>query len=236
MKSRPLLAIALLSCIGAMASRAETDPFQDDHDFYDVSDEKSDEAFFHLDRFFQVEVMGGIGLFTGGLGATHAVGGAVGFNFNYFLDNAFAVETGMWFSFQDNEVDGTLGTGTTITEVSTTYLFVPNIGIRYYFNTAPLSRTLAKFNPYLGVGIDWVIRRQTFHSSTIGRANTAKSESNFGFNGGLGVAALVYGRSLYLGMDMRFHYLFFEGEADDTTGFSRAGDYFTILATLTYDY
>ncbi len=217
----------------------------DYHDFFDVSNEAADEAFFHLERFFQTGFQFGLGLFTGGLGGTHDIGFLMGAFLNYFLDHSFAIELGMDFSFQSSSVDGTATNGITgavvsVIEDSTTYLFVPHVGLRFYPNTINLSRFLALLNPYLVVGMDWVLRKESVGGSTVAtRDSQSFGGSNLGLNAGMGISKLVYGNSLYLGADFRYRYWILKNESDPVdfqTSYGRDGDYITLLFTVTYDY
>jgi len=231
------LAALLLTAQTTLAQ--DPDESIDPHDFFDASKEPADEAFFHLERYFQIGLIGGLGMFTGGLGGTHGLGGAFGFNLLYFFDNSFAFELGFFASFQENALTGidTTISASTLSEQGTTWLYVPNFNFRYYFPTNKLSRFLASINPYLVGGFDWVSRRQKIDTSRVNNAATSRegssfSSSNFGVNLGLGISSLVYGDNLYLGMDIRFRYWLLSGEHDQTSGFKRSGDYMTFFATM----
>lgn len=243
---RRLAGISLLLCMLAHTSLAQDkDAYIDPHDFSDVSREASDEAFFHLERFFQLSLLAGVGKFTGGLGATHGFGGMFGFSFIYFFDQSFAYEQTFWYAFQDNYVEGfdysfqDPNTAQPLTESSTTHLFTAAPVLRYYVGaTGRSSRFINNFSPYVLLGLEWISRRQTvYQSSEEGRSGTSISDSNLGIVIGGGLNRLIYSDSLYAIFDVRFHYLAaLGGRLDDTEGFSKDGHYLTFHTGINYNF
>ncbi|MBY0369606.1 porin family protein [bacterium] len=201
------------------------DPFADPSQYEFADDEKEDKEFFHLGRFFMLGFDVGTAIFTGGLGTTTAPGLLVGGRVLYFFDKLIALEGMAHYSMhQDNP-------GTFDADVA---ILSYGAGLRYYFDINNAPRAIAIANPYLSLAAAGYQRQ----FNKVGGSGTPPADSiAFGASLGAGAEFLVYRKHVYLGLDLRYHFVFF---LDENTSISapgdRAGDYFTAAMTVNYNF
>ncbi len=208
------------------------DPFSDPSQYEFSDEERDDKEFFHLGRFLMIGVDLGAGIFTGGLGSTASPAFLIGGRLIYFFDKALALEGRLSFSTHQDLI--VAGSSTTDLDVS---LFSAGGGFRYYFDTKSAPRAIAIANPFLAVGAGIYSRNFTGSGPLAG---LLAASSSFGAYGGAGVEFLIYRKHIYLGMDLRYHMVFFPDESATFSGTvaagSRGGDYMSTAATLTYSF
>ncbi|MBI4405626.1 MAG: outer membrane beta-barrel protein [Deltaproteobacteria bacterium] len=212
-----------------------TDPFGDPSTYEFSEDEKDDKEFFHLGRFLMIGIDFGAGLFTGGLGRSVEPGFLVGGKLVYFFDRSLAMEIGVHYS---HHLDAVRGLNNFTVDIDTAMIPI-TFGILYYFNTQNAPKAIAIANPYIGLGGGAYMRRQTAATAAAGLANSASGTHFGGWLAG-GLEFPIYRKHIYLGIDARFHLIFFNDEDDTFNGNieagDRAGDYFTPAVTLTYSF
>jgi len=232
--------------VSASVARAEsqnndykgiTDPFGDPANYEFAEDEKEDKEFFHLGRFLMLGVDIGAALFTGGLGTSTEPGPYVGGRLVYFFDRSIALEAAGHFS---NHLDSVRPASGGFVDIDTTMIPI-NVGFRYYFDTRDAPKAIAVANPYLSFGGGVYIRSQSVIAQSSGITGDADGmTSNFGAYGGAGIEFSIYRRHIYLGIDVRYHMVFFSDEGSDWDGLlevgERGGDYVTPMVTLTYNF
>jgi Outer membrane protein beta-barrel domain len=245
---RKIMAVGLLSlCILALPRaygesqnndyKGITDPFGDPANYEFADDEKDDKEFFHLGRFIMLGIDAGIAIFTGGLGASTDPGFYIGGRLLYFFDKSLAMELAVHYSSHNDIVVPLAGAATTFSES-----VIPlTIGLRYYFDTQEAPRAIAAANPYLALGAGDYLRSETVvGTSSLQVTNNGSTSSNFGGYAGAGIEFPIYKRHIYLGIDGRFHLVFWQGASDTANGAlapgSRSGDYFTTNGTITYSF
>ncbi len=215
-----------------------TDPFGDPSQYEFAEDEKEDKEFFHLGRFLMFGIDVGVGLFTGGLGSTNTPAFYAGAHFIYFFDRSFALEIAGHFGSDVDTPKSSSGNGGTIN----TTLIPITLGFRYYFNTADAPRAVAIANPYLGLGAGIYLRSQE-PSSASSYNEPSSTTSSFGAYGAGGIEFLIYRKHIYLGIDARYHLVFFAPDLTTSVNGgptaipgSRSGNYFTTTASITYNF
>lgn len=212
------------------------DPFGDPANYEFAEDEKEDKEFFHLGRYLMLGVDFGVAIFSGGLGRTVEPGPYLGARLIYFFDKAIALEAAVHYS---NHLDTINPNPSQLLEIDTSMIPI-DVGFRYYFDTRNAPRAIAIANPYLAFGGGVYMRSQnvlpsvTQFNVTTGETTT----SSFGTYGGGGVEFTIYRRHIYLGIDLRYHLVFFPDETETfgTQDVDRSGDYVTAAATLTYNF
>lgn len=213
-----------------------TDPFGDPSNYEFAEDEKADKEFFHLGRFLMLGIDIGAGIFTGGLGSTTNPGMYFGAHLLYFFDRIIAFEAAAHYA---NHLDSIRPNQTESGDINTDLIPI-TVGLRYYFDTRSAPSAIAAANPYLAAGGGIYIRRQEVIDGNLPFANQEADTSQFGFYAGGGIEFSIYRRHVYLGIDARFHFVFFTDEDDTLNGKlqegDRAGDYFTPTVTLTYNF
>jgi hypothetical protein len=172
----------------------------------------------------------GTGLFTGGLGASNDPGIYVGARIVYFFDRSLAFEGAVHYASHNDFIQTTSGTLTLKTSL------VPLTGgFRFYFDTRDAPRAMALANPYLAFGAGAYLRSMTRVSGSLPLSSEDISNGNFGLYGGGGLEFNIYRKHLYLGLDLRYHMIFFIDESSsELTG--RDGDYFTPVLSFTYNF
>lgn len=213
------------------------DPFGDPSNYEFAEDEKEDKEFFHLGRFFMLGFDIGAGLFTGGLGASNDPSFYAGAKIIYFFDRSLAFEAAFHYASHTDVIQGTSGGSLTLN----TKMMPITGGFRYYFDTRDAPKAIAVANPYLAVGAGLYLRSQTtLESNGITLSDADPSNANFGIYGGAGMEFNIYHKHLYLGLDLRYHMVFFIDESSTLEGAlspgDRAGDYFTPCMTFTYNF
>lgn len=217
--------------------RGITDPFGDPANYEFAEDEKEDKEFFHLGRFLMFGVNLGLGVFTQGLGRTVEPGFLAGGKFLYFLDASIAFEGTVNYSNHKDTVRSSSGQ---FVELDTNMLPI-TAGFRYYFNVKNAPKAIAIANPYLAFGGGVYMRTQKIIQTAGFSFNSRDSTmSHFGGYGAFGFEFPIYGKHIYLGVDLRYHFVFFDDEDDTFNGAleqgSRGGDYFTPAASISYNF
>jgi Outer membrane protein beta-barrel domain len=209
-----------------------TDPFGDPSNYEFSEDEKEDKEFFHLGRYLMLGFDTGLGVFTGGLGKITTPGFMVGGKLVYFFDKSIAFEAALHYARQTKTL--TLGTQDNIID---TTLIPITAAFRYYFDTKNAPKAIAVANPYLVGGAGIYIRNEAI---VAGQSVPPASTNSFGAMFGAGSEFNIYLKHLYLGIDIRYHLVFFP-DADATYNGqvapgTNAGNYLTTLITLTYNF
>lgn len=212
-----------------------SDPFGDPGQYEFAEDEREDKEFFHLGRYMMIGLDAGVGIFTGALGTTTAPGPSIGLRLVYFFDKSIALEAAGHFS---NHIENIIGQSQSQAAQIEVNMIPLTLGFRYYFDTKSAPKAIAIANPYLVGGGGAYIRQQTVLQQAGLQSNVENTTTNaFGGFGGAGVEFQIYRRHVYLGVDLRYHLVFFPDEADGLVfEQDRAGDYFTGLVTLTYNF
>jgi outer membrane protein W len=211
------------------------DPFGDPTSEEFSDDEQADKEFFHLGRFLMVGIDLGMGVFTGGLGQSVQPGFNVGGKLLYFFDKSLCLEIAGHYANHLDEIRPEGGGGA---DVDTNLVNVL-LGMRYYFDIRSSPKAVAVENPYLSLGAGYHLRNQNVISKA--NFNLSNGSTNaFGAHGGAGVEFNIYRQHIYLGVDVRYHFIFFP-DANETYGGKllpgeRAGGYLTPALTLTYSF
>jgi hypothetical protein len=199
-------------------------------------------------RFFQNSVYAGTNILTGGLGKVYPAGVMLGMKFTFYFDKIWAGEIGAGWSQSSGTYNET-NTGTPGIEIEQSMALVPiQLGIRYGFDQDLLPRGFGIIHPYLAANVEYVFRSEAVKGSPTldGLANeTLKSKlvegsintsTGIGFNAGGGMEFDVYRKKIYLGLDLRYHFLFWS-DADVLIGkLDRRGNSVSILGSVTYNY
>jgi len=218
-----------------------TDPFGDPSNYEFTDDEREDKEFFHLGRYLMLGVDFGVGLYTGGLGKISSPGFLVGGKLIYFFDKSIAFEGAIHYTRQTKKLPIL---GEDPQEIDTT--LIPITGaFRYYFDVKSAPKAIAVENPYLGGGGGVYMRSE----NNLTGGDSAATNS-FGALIGGGAEFNIYRKHIYLGIDLRYHFIFFPDE--DLTTYStqnnpdpatpnlnpgdNSGDYFSSLITLTFNF
>ena len=214
------------------------DPFGDPANYEFAEDEREDKEFFHLGRYLMLGVDFGTGIFTSGLGQTTSPAFYVGAKIVYFFDKQLAFEGGFHYGRHENTMQPT----TTKALKLDTIIIPITLGMRYYFDTKNAPKAIAVANPYLAAGGGIYMRSESVLVSNNFPYNQGQSATtnNYGVYFGGGTEFNIYRKHIYLGLDFRYHFIFFNDEESTLNNNlpvgGRSGDYFTGGLSLTYNF
>lgn len=218
-----------------------TDPVELDNEVSDL-----------FGRFFQNSFHIGTNILTGGLGKAYGAGILLDFKFVFYFDKIWAGEIGGGWAQHSGSYTAT-NTGVANISVRQSMSLVPiQLGIRYGFDQEILPRGFSVMNPYLSANAELIFRSEGVVGSGndvrgITSTNGSELASKFsdgsintsrgvGVNFGGGMEFDIYRRKLYLGLDLRYHLLFWS-DADVLVGkLERRGNAVSIQGGLTYNY
>ncbi len=197
-------------------------------------------------RFFQINLNLGSSVVTGGLGRAYSSGFQFGLRFIFYFDRAIAAELGGGYirhSFLYNEEN----TGQVAVEIDGNVSLIPfSLGVRYAFDPESLSRGFAAMNPYLVGGGELIFRSEKVkRASTFGLDSSVREKYKdsavinsraLGVFAGGGIEFDVYRKKLYLGLDLRYHLLYWSDASNFVGTTSRRGNQISILGSASYNY
>ena len=200
----------------------------------------------YFGRFFQSNFLLGTGLFTGELGRANSAGFNIGLRFVFYFDKLWGGELGVgYFSHKSFYTEENTGTPNFSLDLDTVMIPI-NLGLRYAFDRDNLPRGISLMNPYLALAGEIVFRAEGVKGTpNIPNDTTLKAKYNqgavvnslgTGFNLGGGFEFDVYKNKLFLGLDVRYHFLFWQ-DADTLFGQTgRTGGYLSALGMVSYNY
>jgi hypothetical protein len=173
-------------------------PFSDFVPFEDEYDIDDDERFMYFGRFFAVSLGTGMHLFGGNLGKLYNTAIPVlDFRLIYFFDFRLAGSIGVSsasHAFHAAPVGAV--------EVNLLRL---NADLKYYFDVKNMGATITTANPYMVVG-----GSQTFRSQVFQTYNSVEKDTAFAVSGGLGMEFALKPRKTSIGVEGRYHQIFFQ--------------------------
>ncbi len=192
-----------------------SNPFSDFVPFEDEYDIDEDERFMYFGRFFAVSLGTGMHVFGGNIGKLYNTAIPVlDFRLIYFFDFRLAGQIGVSsashaFTAVPNDT----------VEIS---LLRVNADLKYYFDTKNVGAAITAANPYMVAGVSQTFRTQVFQS-----LNRVEKDTAFAVSGGLGMEFALKPRKTSIGVEGRYHEIFFddrnepqykESGVEDTTG------------------
>lgn len=201
----------------------------------------------YFGRFFQTNFLLGTGLFTGDLGAANSAGFNIGLRFVFYFDKMWGGELGVGY-YSHKTTYNEENTDTAGIDVSLDTVMIPvTLGIRYAFDRDNLPRGISLMNPYLAFNGIMLFRSEGVKgtSTTTGidpavsdkfATGSVVSTTAYGASFGGGIEFDVYKNKVFLGLDVRYHLMFWP-DADTLVGnLGRNGNYFTVMGMLSYNY
>jgi hypothetical protein len=191
----------------------------------------------------------GSSMLTGGLGQAYSPSFAFNAKFIFFFDKIWAAELGAGYAqYQGSYTE--LNTQTANIDIPIMMNTVPfYLGLRYGFDQERLARGLATMNPYLAVNGEIVFRNESVPTTpspitdglgdplsiTYGPGAVVKA-TGFGANFGGGIEFDVYRKKLFLGIDFRYHLIFWSNGNEFFGQLDRRGNYLSFMGGATYNY
>jgi hypothetical protein len=200
----------------------------------------------YFGRFFQTNFLIGTGLFTGELGQSNTAGLDFGLRFVFYFDKMWAGELGVGY-YKHKSFYNADNTGDATIDIDLDTVMIPvSLGVRYAFDRDNLPRAISLMNPYLAVNGELIFRSENVSGDpSVGSDPNIQdkfgnhgvvSTTAYGVNVGGGFEFDVYKNKVFLGLDVRFHLLFWP-DADTLVGdLGRSGNYFTVMAMCSYNY
>lgn len=215
-----------------------TDPVDLDNEYTEV-----------FGRFFQMSLHLGTGIYTSSLGSTYSAGALFGGRFIFYFDKRFAAELSASYARHSGLYNQDNTGSTAPLDIELTSSVIPlAIGLRYAFDQDSLPRGFSSMNPFLVAGAEMIFRSEAVEGTPTTDGLTPALRNKYvtgailnstalGVNFGGGVEFDVYRKKLYLGVDLRYHMMFWS-DADTIIGVNldRRGNYMTILGTASYSY
>ncbi|NCN26147.1 outer membrane beta-barrel protein [bacterium] len=239
--------LTISSSFGQSRAQDLNPDFEDYEAFESDPIELDQEVRDYFGRFFQSSLLMGTGIFTSGLGRANSAGFLIGARFIYYFDRVWAVElAGGWA--RHNTFYNADNTDITGVDISLKTTLIPvQLGVRYAFDVKKLPRSFALMNPYLAFDGELIFRSESVQGSptVLGlnsdqqikyAAGSVSNSTAFGTAFGGGLEFDVYRNQLFLGMDLRYHLVFWTDSSEIIGAIDRRGHYFTILGSLTYNY
>lgn len=207
--------VAFLILLSSCASFAQYegddvyDPFADYSEFEESNQEEQDINFFRNGRFFNITLLVGGRMFTGG-GMQEYVEPSLspGLALTYFFSLRLALQASYVYS---QHMLGPIGGATTPLNDG---LIEGNLGVssfafdlKYYFNTANVTRGLAALNPYILAGFS----QNTRSFSLVDQTVVAKDEGA-GLDLGFGIEFPVARNDMFMGLQFTYTYVTFSTE------------------------
>ena len=198
-------------------------------------------------RFFQANLSGGTGILSGGLGSAFPAGLAMNARFIYYFDQVWAGELGFGYGRHAGSYVQA-NTGINALDVQEIMTLIPiSLGLRFGFNRDLLARSIATMNPYLALNGVLYYRSQAVQGTPVTTGlgtdletklvqNTVLTDTAFGVSFGGGVEFDVYKEKVYLGLDLRYHLIFWPDSSVLYGTLDRTGNYVSILGGVTYNY
>lgn len=190
-------------------------PFSDYVPFEDEYDIDEDERFMYFGRFFAVGLGSGMHVFSGNIGKLYNTALPVlDFRLLYFFDFRLAGQIGLNSANHAFTADPS-----GYVEVN---LFRLNVDLKYYLDTKSYGAALTTMNPYVILGYSQVYRTQVFQTQ-----NSVQKDNNSSLSGGMGFEFALKPRKSSIGIEGRYHQIFFKDRFDqlylpsgipDTTG------------------
>lgn len=250
--------LTLLSCLlffnGLFAENAKAQSFDDYSDFAAdpiLMDEESKRVF---GRFFQNNFLVGTGVFTGDLGTANSAGFMIGMRFVFFFDRIWAIEMGAGYGKHKTLYDQNNTNNAGVNLSMNTHLLPFSLGFRFGFDQEALPQGIAAMNPYLAAGGELMYRSERVNGTpqTDGLSAEAQkfvdndiiNSTAMGLVFGGGFEFDVYKNQVLLGLDLRYHWIFWndsgirmaESSAAGVDDLERNGAYLSILGSFTYNY
>lgn len=180
-------------------------PFSDFVPFEDEYDVEDDERFMYFGRFFAVSLGTGLHTFAGNIGKLYNTAIPVlDFKLIYFFDFRLAGQVG-------------------ISSASHAFTALPDIGpvqvslmrinadLKYYFDTKNTGALITAMNPYIVAGVSQTFRSQNFLAQV-----TNQKDNAFAADGGFGMEFALKPRKTSIGIEARYHEIFFNDRNADT--------------------
>jgi hypothetical protein len=244
-----LLSGVLLNTLSLNAQENMNGNLYDDYTAFDSDPVQLDEEVSrYFGRFFESDFLLGAGLFTGDLAKSNASGFDLGVRFVFYFDKLWGGELGAGY-FSHKSFYNQSNTGLASLNINLDTVMIPmSLGLRYSFDRDNLPRGISMMNPYVAVAGELMFRSEGVkYDSNIDALTDADLKAKFapgavvnttafGVNIGGGFAFDVYKSKILLGMDVRYHFLYWPDAEIMVGNLSRTGGYFTAMGQVCYNY
>lgn len=206
------------------------DPFADYNEVEQTAEEEADINFFKNGRFLTLGLQIGYQGFTDGFSQAYTASPSWGLQFSYFFDLQLAASIS--YSISDHGVDFYSYNDAALTSISNHYTGNVNIqtfdlNLKYYFNTANVTRGLADLNPYILIGAGQFTRTYNLSSSV-----AVEPDKPIGFKLATGIEIPLMRHGAYIGLQATYHYVQFPDENNDRIAEDKAGSSDPVLSPV----
>lgn len=208
--------LAIILALGSVHGLAQYDgddvydPFADYSEFEENSQEEADINFFRNGRFFNVAILMGGRMYTGGMSQFIDPSASPGIALTYWFNLRLAMQFSYTYS---QHLLGPIDSGTT-NALGDPIIYEGNMSLnslafdlKYYFNTSNVTRGLADLNPYLLLGFS----QNTRNFSLVDEQQVAKDDGP-GLDMGFGIEIPVSRNEMFVGFQFVYTYVNFATE------------------------
>lgn len=232
--ARLLLLFVLLRPLAGLAAEEQqqagaqelSNPFSDFVPFEDEYDIDEDERFMYFGRFFAVSLGTGMHVFGGNIGKLYNTALPVlDFRLIYFFDFRLAGQIGVSSASHsfDAQPNG-------VVEVN---LLRVNADLKYYFDTKNVGAAITAANPYMVAGVSQTFRTQVFQTD-----EKIEKDNALAVSGGLGMEFALKPRKTSIGIEGRYHEIFFQDRNEEQyleSGIpDQSGPMYSIITSLIF--
>lgn len=202
--------MAILLTLGALTTHAQYegddvyDPFADYSEFEENSQEEADINFFRNGRFFNVALLMGARVPTGGMSEFIETSASPGISMSFWFSMRLALQFSYTYS---QHLLGPIPRGTNPELKGNMSTNALAFDLKYYINTNNITRGLAALNPYLLGGFS----QNTRNFSLVDQTQVAK-EDGTGLDLGVGIEIPVARNEMFIGFQFVYTYVNFSGE------------------------
>ncbi len=206
-----ILAVIFIFCNQAIAQYEGDDvydPFADYSEFEENSQEEADINFFRNGRFFNVALLLGGRMFTGGMATNMEAAPSPGVAFTYWFNLRLALQFSYIYS-QHIVGPVILQPGATDSDIAAGNMSLTSLAfdLKYYLNTNNVTRGLANLNPFFLFGFSQNSRAFSFVDSfQVGKDEGA------GLDLGMGIEIPIARNEMFVGLQFVYTYVNFASE------------------------
>ena len=216
-------------------AQSATDPFVDYSEYDNSASEEADINFFRNGRFLSLALNVGYRITTHNMRRMYRDSLAYGLFFNYFFNLNFAMQLHFYTGSLPIRLEYKKRNGSTSTVTGSSLIYQMGGGLKFYFNTANVTRGLAWINPYLYAGASQNIRQSKLSGDEMYARDGAPS-----LDAGLGIEFPLNRNRMFIGVQGLYHFVTFSdesrplefGDGKIRTGFYPKGDWVSVLGTL----
>lgn len=229
-----LISMSSLSVMAQYEGDDVYDPFADYSEFEENSQEEADINFFRNGRFFNIALLMGGRMYTGGMADHIEPNLTPGIALTYFFSLRLALQFS--YTYSQHILGPIPGCFTCVNPTIEGNMGLTSIAfdLKYYLNTNNVTRGLANLNPYILGGFSQNTRSFSFVNQTI-----VGKDDGAGFDFGFGIEVPFNRNEMYIGAQYVYTYVNFSTENrpyDTNPAVYLDGDFMSLFLTFGFNF